>query len=188
MADVGRGNRTVMLYPRFDPGNPADRLGLVREVVALANSGGGEILFGVESPGGDRPGLDRDRCVLRRRVAVGSHRRQRRAGPRRDLDRLRPGGPPRPARDLGRGRPPGEAPARLLERGPVSDRGGRGHDLPAEHGRDPARREDGARHGGRSPPVDRRGRPGRAAAHAAGPDARLVAPAWCLAQHRARGG
>jgi hypothetical protein len=59
MADVGRGNRTVVLYPRFDPGNPADRLGLVREVVALANSGGGEILFGVESHSGDRPGLDR---------------------------------------------------------------------------------------------------------------------------------
>ncbi|HXZ83309.1 MAG TPA: ATP-binding protein [Acidimicrobiales bacterium] len=56
MGEVYRETRTVELKSRYDPESPADRLDLVKEVVALANSGGGEIRLGVEKHGDGRPG------------------------------------------------------------------------------------------------------------------------------------
>ncbi|MGP8163434.1 MAG: helix-turn-helix domain-containing protein [Acidimicrobiales bacterium] len=57
MSEVERETRTVELMSRYDQGSAADRLGLVKEVVALANSGGGEIRLGVEEHGDGRPGI-----------------------------------------------------------------------------------------------------------------------------------
>ncbi len=55
MVEVAAGTRAAKRGTRFDPEIPADRLGLVREIVAVANSGGGEILLGVVEPGGGSP-------------------------------------------------------------------------------------------------------------------------------------
>jgi hypothetical protein len=44
--------RTYGLKSRYDPGSAADRLDLIKQVVALANSGGGEIRFGSDEGSG----------------------------------------------------------------------------------------------------------------------------------------
>lgn len=50
----------VELKREHDHSNAAQRLQLVCEVVAIANSKGGRILLGVDESDGSRPGLDRD--------------------------------------------------------------------------------------------------------------------------------
>lgn len=57
MDEVARETRSVELKSRYDPESASDRIGLVKEIVAFANAGGGEIRLGVEERGGGRPGI-----------------------------------------------------------------------------------------------------------------------------------
>jgi predicted HTH transcriptional regulator len=43
-----RENRTIDFKSQFDPGSEADCIELVKDLVAMANSGGGTILVGVK--------------------------------------------------------------------------------------------------------------------------------------------
>src|SRR5438309_8994608 len=51
VANTKAESRTVDFKSRFDPERPADWCELVKDIVAIANSGGGSILIGVDDDG-----------------------------------------------------------------------------------------------------------------------------------------